>query len=85
MVLQPSDDPLRVTPHWRGRSVFDVFEDGVKHWTGTLPRAVQYAVDLAVNVRKEEQLLSPLTMKREKCTDRSHPAFREIGHQRGSS
>mgnify|MGYP003563471889 CR=1 FL=1 len=36
MMLQPFDDPLRITSHGRGGRVVDVFEDGVEHRPSTL-------------------------------------------------
>ena len=58
MTLQPFDGPLAVTSHGRGWRVVHVFEDGVKHRTGTLHQPSHMClVDLAVNVREEEQLL----------------------------
>ena len=84
MMLQPLDDPLRVTGHGRGWRVVHVFEDGVKHRAGTLHEPLNMLVALAVDVRKEEKLLISL----EHETGEMHGTevvlrLREIGHQRG--
>ncbi len=86
MMLQPFDDPLRVTSHGRGRRVVHVFEDGVEHRAGTLHEPLDMLVDLAVDVRKEEKLLVSLDHE----TGEVHGTeivlhFREIGHQRRSA
>jgi hypothetical protein len=84
MMLQPFDDPLRVTSHGRGRRVVHVCEDGIKHRASTLHEPLNMLVDLAVDVRKEEKLLVSLDHE----TGEMHGTkvilrCREIGHQRG--
>ena len=57
---QPLDDPPRVTCHRRGGRVVHVFEDGVEHRAGTLHEPLDVRYDLAIDVRKEEELLVSL-------------------------
>ena len=59
-------------------------EDGVEHRTGALHQPFNVLVDLAVDVRQEEQLL--VSLDHEPGVMHGTEAilrFREIGHQRG--
>ena len=61
-----------------------MFEDRVKHRTGTLHQPFNVLVDLAVNVREEEQLL--VSLDHETGVVHGTEAIlrcRKIGHQRG--
>ncbi len=83
VMLQPFDDPLRVIGHGRGRRVVHVLEDGVEHRAGTLHEPLDVRVDLAVDVREEEELLVSLDHE----PGEMHGAEvvlrpREVGHQR---
>ena len=60
MTLQPFDGPLTVTSHGRVRRVVHVLEDGVEHRASTIHEPLDMRVDLAVDVRKEEELLVSL-------------------------
>ena len=60
-----------------------MFEDGVKHRAGTLHQPFKVLVDLAVDVREEEQLLVSLDHE-PRVVDGTEAILRccEIGHQR---
>ena len=84
MVPQPLDDPLPVAGHRCGRSVVHVAEDRVERRPGALHESLDMVVDLAIDVREEEQLLVSLDHEAREV----HGAelilhLREIGHQRG--
>ena len=85
MTLQPFDDPLRIVSHSRDWRVVHVLEDGVQHRAGTLDEPLDVLVVLAVDVRKEEELL--LASLDHETGEMHGPEivlhFREIGHQRG--
>ena len=84
MGLQPCDDSLRVVSHGHGRSVFHVFEDGIKHRAGILHEPCQMRLDLTVEVRQEQKrLVSPDHEAGEVHGTELVLRLCEIGHQRG--